>query len=154
MSYEKLQNDIFDACDNIETAAMNFDPDEGIEEEDFIQEAKRLVENIEEFVLQIKEAIEKHNAAEKARHLERLKEMEKELEGCPELAYSLIVTGEKDGKEVGDAIIVKKGESGYYPTDWPKGVYTHEMIDEMNRGLGLTEEQAELLVTQSFWKRK
>lgn len=76
-----------------------------------------------------------------------------EIEGVkyrdlPEMAYALLHTnGDK-----GDCIIVKKGESGYYPTDWPKGGYNQEMIDRFNEGLGLSKAEALFLHSQSFWK--
>lgn len=31
-----------------------------------------------------------------------------------------------------NCIIIKWGESGYYPTDYPEGKYTDEIVDEMN----------------------
>lgn len=41
----------------------------------------------------------------------------------------------------GDCIIIKWGESGYYPTDYPKGKYTDDVIDDMNEIGGVTREQ-------------
>jgi hypothetical protein len=38
--------------------------------------------------------------------------------------------------------IVKRGESGYYKTDWPKGKFGAELAAERNEKLGVTPSQA------------
>jgi hypothetical protein len=63
------------------------------------------------------------------------------FKGLPELCYALDVT---KGPDKGRAIIIKRGESGYYPTDWPDG-YTQEIIDELNKRCGITKAQAEAM---------
>ncbi len=34
-----------------------------------------------------------------------------------------------------NCVILKWGESGYYPTDYPKGKYTDDVVDELNASL-------------------
>ena len=46
--------------------------------------------------------------------------------------------------------IIKWGESGYYMTDYPKGKYTNEIIDEMNSDRGVTPQQKEAMVCCSI----
>lgn len=48
------------------------------------------------------------------------------------------------------AIIIKRGDMGYYKTDWPAG-YTQDMIDELNEMLGVTREQAEAMYIGSMF---
>lgn len=36
--------------------------------------------------------------------------------------------------------IISWGESGYYPTDYPKGKYTDDIINELNERYGVTQE--------------
>lgn len=40
-----------------------------------------------------------------------------------------------------NCIILKWGEAGYYPTDYPKGGYTDEVIDELNQRAGITHAE-------------
>ncbi len=40
-----------------------------------------------------------------------------------------------------NCIILKWGEGGYYKTDYPKGKYTTEIIDEMNATGGITPQE-------------
>ena len=60
-----------------------------------------------------------------------------DMNKLPEMCYALDVIEKK-------AIIIKKGEVGYYQTNWPAG-YTQEMIDVLNKRLGVTKEQAEAM---------
>lgn len=71
-------------------------------------------------------------------------------EDLPEYAYALLHTS----RDRGDCIIVKRGMSGYFPTDWPKGKYTPDIIDELNEGLGVSAEEAEMLYVKSFRAEK
>ena len=41
-----------------------------------------------------------------------------------------------------NCIILKWGESGYYPTDYPKGKYTDDVIDKMNEPWTSNERRA------------
>jgi len=40
-----------------------------------------------------------------------------------------------------NCIIIKWGESGYYKTDYPKGKYTDELIDEINESGGISKAE-------------
>ena len=51
----------------------------------------------------------------------------------PEVCYVFIPTENSVG-------IVKWGERGYYPTDYPHN-YTAEIVAEMNEGLGFSAEE-------------
>ena len=37
--------------------------------------------------------------------------------------------------------VIKWGESGYYKTDYPKGKYNDEVIDELNEKSGITKAE-------------
>jgi hypothetical protein len=65
------------------------------------------------------------------------------FKGLPELCYALLETEKR-------AIIIKRGEKGYYQTDWPDG-YTQEMIDNLNQRLGVTKAQAEAMHVGSMF---
>jgi hypothetical protein len=53
--------------------------------------------------------------------------------GLPDLCYSRL-------GEDGRCIIIKRGETGYYPTDYPPG-YSDDIIDTLNARLGVTRAQ-------------
>lgn len=57
-------------------------------------------------------------------------------EGLPEMCFSTL-------KTTGDLICIKRGESGYYPSDWDTHDKEHnaELADEFNEQLGVTMEQ-------------
>ena len=58
----------------------------------------------------------------------------------PESCWSLLASSIGKDKK-GDAIIIKWGEKGYYETDYPKGQYTDEIIDEINARGDITKAQ-------------
>ena len=59
-------------------------------------------------------------------------------EGLPELCFSTLLTS-------GDLICIKRGETGYYPSEWNTGDKERnvELADELNKQLGVT-----------MWQRK
>lgn len=59
-------------------------------------------------------------------------------EGLPELCFSTLLT-------TGDLICIKRGETGYYPSDWDTGDKERnvELADQLNEELGVT-----------MWQRK
>ncbi len=59
-------------------------------------------------------------------------------EGLPELCFSTLLTS-------GDLICIKRGETGYYPSEWDTGdkEWNVELADELNERLGVT-----------MWQRK
>ena len=59
-------------------------------------------------------------------------------EGLPELCFSTILT-------TGELICIKRGETGYYPSDWDTGDKERnvELADQLNEQLGVT-----------MWQRK
>ncbi len=62
----------------------------------------------------------------------------KYAEGLPEMCFSTLLT-------TGDLICIKRGEAGYYPSDWGAGDKERnvELADELNEQLGVT-----------MWQRK
>ncbi len=62
----------------------------------------------------------------------------KVAEGLPELCFSTLLT-------TGDLICIKRGETGYYPSDWDTGDKERnvELADQLNEELGVT-----------MWQRK
>lgn len=57
-------------------------------------------------------------------------------------------------KEV-DVIIIKAGESGYYPTDWKwQKEFAEQARDEKNANLGLTPLEAEQMFLASLFPLK
>ncbi len=62
----------------------------------------------------------------------------KYAEGLPEMCFSTLLT-------TGDLICIKRGETGYYPSDWDTGDKERnvELADELNEQLGVT-----------MWQRK
>ena len=62
----------------------------------------------------------------------------KVAEGLPELCFSTLLT-------TGDLICIKRGETGYYPSDWDTGDKEQnvELADQLNEQLGVT-----------MWQRK
>ena len=55
------------------------------------------------------------------------------LNTFPETVYSHDINN--------NCIIIKWGEAGYYETDYPKGAYTDEVIDELNENDGIVKAQ-------------
>ena len=64
----------------------------------------------------------------------------KVAEGLPELCFSILRT-------TGRLICIKRGESGYYPSDWDTGDKERnvELADELNEGLGVTPAQRQAM---------
>ena len=62
----------------------------------------------------------------------------KVAEGLPEMCFSTLLT-------TGDLICIKRGETGYYPSDWDTGDKEQnvELADQLNEQLGVT-----------MWQRK
>jgi hypothetical protein len=69
----------------------------------------------------------------------------------PELCYVKIPGGEP-GRRVG---IIKRGEAGYYLTDYDNSKASQdvieEFVDEMNEALGVSHEQATAMLVGSMW---
>lgn len=49
-----------------------------------------------------------------------------------------------------NCIIIKWGEAGYYKTDYPKGVYTDDVINDMNANGDVTPEMRKAMVICSI----
>ena len=62
------------------------------------------------------------------------------LKGLPELCFSTLRT-------TGQLICIKRGESGYYPSDWDTGDKERnvELADELNGNLGVTPAQRQAM---------
>ena len=61
-------------------------------------------------------------------------------EGLPELCFSIL-------KTTGQLICIKRGESGYYPSDWDTGDRERnvELADELNENLGVSPVQRQAM---------
>ena len=66
-------------------------------------------------------------------------------EGMPELCFSTLPS-------TGTLICIKRGESGYYPSDWntPDRAQNRQIADEQNQRLGVTPSQEEAMVCGSM----
>ena len=64
----------------------------------------------------------------------------KVAEGLPELCFSIL-------KTTGQLICIKRGESGYYPSDWDTGDRERnvELADELNENLGVSPVQRQAM---------
>ena len=64
----------------------------------------------------------------------------KVAEGLPELCFSTLRT-------TGQLICIKRGETGYYPSDWDTGDKEGnvELADELNEDLGVTPIQRQAM---------
>ena len=64
----------------------------------------------------------------------------KVAEGLPELCFSIL-------KTTGQLICIKRGESGYYPSDWDTGDKERnvELADELNENLGVSPVQRQAM---------
>ena len=64
----------------------------------------------------------------------------KVAKGLPELCFSTLRT-------TGQLICIKRGESGYYPSDWDTGDKERnvELVDELNERLGVTPAQRQAM---------
>lgn len=65
----------------------------------------------------------------------------KVAEGLPELCFSTLRT-------TGQLICIKRGETGYYPSDWDTGDKEGnvELADELNEDLGVTPIQRQAMI--------
>jgi len=71
----------------------------------------------------------------------------------PEVCYGLldIEMADPSVKEV-TPIIIKRGETGYYKTDWTwQKEYAKECLDKKNKSLGVGPETAELMQGYSMF---
>ena len=70
---------------------------------------------------------------------------QKYAEGLPELCFSTL-------PGTGALICIKRGESGYYPSDWntPDRAQNRQIADEQNQRLGVTPAQEEAMVCGSM----
>ncbi len=73
------------------------------------------------------------------------KEHQKLAEGLPELCFSTLAS-------TGALICIKRGESGYYPSDWDTGdrAQNKELADYNNQRLGVTEAQRQAMEAGSM----
>jgi hypothetical protein len=70
--------------------------------------------------------------------------MNKEIEELlPPVCYGL-------NEVTNEVIIIKRGETGYYKTDWGSN-YTKEMVDKLNEKLEVTKEQAQAMKVGSMF---
>ena len=71
---------------------------------------------------------------------------QKFAEGLPELCFSTM-------PGTGALICIKRGESGYYPSDWNTSSREHnrQIADEQNRRLGVTAAQKEAMMCGSMF---
>ena len=70
---------------------------------------------------------------------------QKYAEGLPKLCFSTLPS-------TGTLICIKRGESGYYPSDWntPDRAQNRQIADEQNQRLGVTPSQEEAMVCGSM----
>ena len=66
-------------------------------------------------------------------------------EGLPDMCFSTL-------KSTGDLICIKRGESGYYPSDWNTAdkARNEDMADELNGKLGVTSAQRQAMEVGSM----
>ena len=71
-------------------------------------------------------------------------------EGLPEMCFSVLAS-------TGDLICIKRGESGYYPSDWNTGdrARNEQIAEDGNESLGVTEAQRKAMEVGSMfgWDR-
>ena len=67
-------------------------------------------------------------------------------EGLPELCFSIL-------RNTGALICIKRGESGYYPSDWDTGdpAQNQELADYNNQRLGVTDAQRKAMEAGSMF---
>ncbi len=67
-------------------------------------------------------------------------------EGLPELCFSIL-------RNTGALICIKRGESGYYPSDWDTGdpAQNRELADYNNQELGVTDAQRKAMEAGSMF---
>ena len=70
---------------------------------------------------------------------------QKYAEGLPKLCFSTLPS-------TGELICIKRGESGYYPSDWntPDRAQNRQIADEQNQRLGVTPAQEEAMLCGSM----
>lgn len=67
-------------------------------------------------------------------------------DGLPELCFSVL-------RNTGELICIKRGESGYYPSDWDTGdpAANRELADYHNQRLGVTDAQRKAMEAGSMF---
>lgn len=74
-------------------------------------------------------------------------------ETLPELCYGLLESQMSDAaRDSVTPVVIKRGERGYYPTDWSwRKDNAHETLHHMNGRLGVTPQIADLMMSRSMF---
>ena len=75
----------------------------------------------------------------------KVDDLDKIAEGLPELCFSTLRT-------TGQLICIKRGETGYYPSEWDTGDKERnvELADELNKNLGVSPIQRQAMEVGSM----